>query len=63
MIKKYVQVETLVDKESFPKGTKGVVVSMYNGNIACEVELWDNDNYPVDVVTYLCVELKELTVS
>lgn len=56
----YDLVETLVDKEGFPKGSKGVVVSVYSDGLACEVELWDEDDYPIDVVTFECSELKEV---
>lgn len=43
-------VRALVDKEWFPKGSKGVVVSIYSGYPFCEVEIWDETNYPIDVV-------------
>lgn len=51
-------VRTLVDKEGFPKGTKGVVVSIYSGYSVCEVEIWDEANYPIDVITYKFDELE-----
>lgn len=57
MIKEHDLVKTLADKEGFPAGTKGVVVSIYSSGPACEVEVWDENDYPVDVVTY---ELNEL---
>ena len=38
----------------------GVVVSVYSDGLACEVELWDEDDYPIDVVTFECSELKEV---
>lgn len=43
MIKEYDIVKTLVEKSGFKAGTKGVVVSMYADNKACEVELWDSE--------------------
>lgn len=58
MIKEYDKVKTLVEKENFPKGTLGIVVSLYNNGPACEVELWDEKNYPIDVVTYKFSELE-----
>ena len=60
MIKENVKVRTLVEKEGFPIGTVGRVVSLYSNGPACEVELWDNENYPIDVVTYLVTELEEI---
>ena len=32
-------------------GTVGVVVSVYSEGLQCEVEVWDADEYPGDVVT------------
>ena len=62
MIKEYDLVETLVDKEEgcnfYPRGTRGVVVSLYTSGPACEVEIWDETDYPIDVVTYEFDELK-----
>ena len=60
MIKENVKVRTLVEKEGFSIGTLGIVVSLYSNGPACEVELWDNENYPIDVVTYLVTELEEI---
>ena len=58
MIHENDKVKTLVDKDGFPAGTVGVVVSLYSFGPACEVELWDEDNYPIDVVTYLLSEVE-----
>ena len=58
MIKENDRVKTLVEKEKYPVGTVGVVVSLYSFGPACEVELWDEDNYPIDVVTYLLSEVE-----
>lgn len=58
MIKENMQVKTLVEKEGYKSGTIGVVVSIYSTGPACEVELWDEKNYPIDVVTYLFDELE-----
>lgn len=60
MIKEYSIVRTLVEKEGFPVGTKGVVVSIYSSGPACEVEMWDENDYPVDVVMFLFDELELL---
>ena len=57
MFKENQKVCTLVEKEGFKVGTLGVVVSVYSSGSACEVELWDEDNYPADVVTYRFEEL------
>ena len=57
MIKEYMKVRTLVKKDGYPAGTLGIVVSIYSSGPACEVELWNSDNYPIDVVTYRFDEL------
>lgn len=61
MIKENDRVQTLIEKEGYPAGTIGVVVSLYSTGPACEVELWDEDEYPVDVVTYLLDEVKGIS--
>ena len=58
MFKEYDRVRTLVKKEGFDVGTIGVVVSLYSTGPACEVEVWDNNNYPVDVITYEYSEIE-----
>ena len=58
MVKEYDKVKTLVGKDSYPAGSVGVVVSVYSSGPDCEVELWDENEYPVDVVTYLFEELE-----
>ena len=58
MIKENDRVKTLVEKEGFPVGTMGVVVSVYSEGPQCEVEVWDADEYPVDVVTYSVDEIE-----
>ena len=58
MFKENDRVRTLVEKEGFPIGMIGVIVSIYSSGPACEVELWDSNNYPVDVVTYKFSELE-----
>ena len=58
MIEEYSLVKTLVEKKGFPAGTIGVVVSLYSSGPACEVEVWDETHYPVDVVTYEFDELE-----
>ena len=52
MLKENDRVKTLVEKEGFSAGTIGVVVSIYSEDPQCEVELWDADEYPLDVVTF-----------
>ena len=58
MLKENDRVKTLVEKEGFPIGTIGVIVSVYSSGPACEVELCDSHNYPMDVVTYKLCELE-----
>lgn len=60
MIKEYSRVKTLVEKTGFPIGMIGVVVSFYGAGPACEVELWDENMNPLDVVTYTLDELEEV---
>jgi hypothetical protein len=52
------KVKTLVEKEGYPPSTIGIIVSFYPDSDYCEVELWDCDEYPVDVVTYRTNELE-----
>ena len=52
-------IKTLVEKNGYPAGTNGIVVSLYTSGPACEVELWDDENYPVDVVTYELSEVEK----
>lgn len=60
MINENMRVKTLVEKEGYSISTIGVVVSVYASGPACEVEVWDEDEYPIDVITYLFSELEEL---
>jgi hypothetical protein len=53
-------VKTLVEKDSFPAGSIGVVVSIYGDGPGCEVEIWDKNNYPADVVTFDMSKLQEI---
>ena len=52
------KVKTLVEKNGYTAGTVGVVVSIYASGSACEVEVWDADGYPEDVITYLISEVE-----
>jgi hypothetical protein len=63
MVKENSRVRTLVPKDGFPAGTVGVVVSVYSSGPACEVELWDENEYPVDVVTYMLCEIESIDAS
>lgn len=54
------KVITLVEKEGYPKGTIGIVVSKYSAGDAYEVEIWNKNQYPVDVVTYSGNELQKV---
>ena len=60
MITEYDIVKTLVEKEGFKVGTEGVVVSVYSDKKACEVEMWDDEKYPVDVVTFSINEVEKI---
>lgn len=53
MINENMRVKTLVEKEGYSIGTIGVVVSVYASGSACEAEVWNEDEYPIDVITYL----------
>lgn len=59
MIKEYDKVKTLVERNGYPVGTMGIVVSLYTSGSACEVEVWGDDGYPVDVVTYELSEVEK----
>ena len=61
-MKVYSRVRTLVEKDGFPIGSMGVIVSFYGTGPACEVEIWDNDMNPLDVVTYTLDELEEVQI-
>jgi len=63
MMKEYSRVRTLVEKNGFPAGSIGVIVSFYSTGPACEVEIWDKDMNPVDVVTYSLDELEEVEIT
>lgn len=58
MFYEYDRVRTLVAKDNTPAGTIGVIVSFYSTGPACEVEVWGEDNYPFDVVTYKLSEIE-----
>lgn len=58
MFQEYDLVKTLVAKDKVPAGTIGVIVSFYSTGPACEVEVWDENNYPFDVITYEFSELE-----
>ncbi len=58
MIRENDRIRTTVERNGYPRGTIGVVVSLYSSGPACEVELWDEDGYPIDVVTYELTEVE-----
>lgn len=58
MIKECDRVKTLVEKNGVKESTIGVVVSLYTSGPACEVEIWDETENPIDVVTYLQSEIE-----
>ena len=60
ILEKYDKVKTLVEKEGFPARTIGIIVSFYANSDVCEVELWDEENYPIDVVTFNINELERI---
>ena len=60
ILKEYDKVITLVEKEGFPPGTTGIIVSFYANSDLWEVELWDEDDYPIDVVNFNLNELEIL---
>ena len=51
------RVRTLVEKEGFPAGSVGVVASFYGEGPGCEVEIWGDNENPLDVVTFDASEL------
>ncbi|MBP5254992.1 MAG: hypothetical protein J6Z23_06410, partial [Lachnospiraceae bacterium] len=57
------KVRLLAAKEGYPKGTVGVVVRLYRSGPACEVELWNESDDPVDAVTYLLCEVEPVSYT
>ena len=47
-------------EDCYSASTIGVIVSFYPDLDLCEVEIWDNDEYPIDVVTYKVNELEKI---
>ena len=45
-------VRTLVEKGRWPAGQIGPVVDVCGGGRGITIEVWNEDRYPVDVVTY-----------
>ena len=60
-MKEYDIVKTLVDREGFIKGEKGVIISFYPNNVACSLEILDSNNYPKGVATYAINEIEPWT--
>lgn len=60
ILKEYDKVITLVEKEGFPPGITGIIVSFYANSDLWEVELWDEDDHPIDVVNLNLNELEIL---
>jgi len=60
MIEENCRVKPLVERDGYPIDTIGVIVSIYSSGPACEVELRDDNEYPVDVVTYRFTELERI---
>ena len=63
MLRENCRVRTLIEKQGFHAGTLGVIVSVYKAGPACEVELWDEKENPMDVVTFMLDELEEVPDS
>ena len=57
-MKEYDLVRTLVDKEGFKKGSKGIVVAFYLDGKGVNVEIQDDNNHPIDVATYEIDEIE-----
>ena len=57
-MKEYDLVKTLVDKEGFPAGMKGIIVAFYSDNLGVDVEIQDGNNIPIDVATYEISEIE-----
>ena len=53
-------VKLVKDFGKIKAGTEGVVVSIYADKKACEVEVWDDEKYPVDVITFSLDELEKV---
>ena len=57
-MKEYDIVKTLVEREGFEKGERGIIVSFYPNNEACTLEILDKNNYPKGVATYAIDEVE-----
>lgn len=44
-------IKAKVDIDAIKKGTEGVIVHVYEGYSACEVEFFDDNDETIDVVT------------
>ena len=52
------KVKTRIEKEGYPIGTTGVLISLSDISIAGEVELLDETGQPFDIVSYKLYELE-----
>lgn len=59
-IKEGSRIITKVKKGGVPASTNGVLVYIYPNTNLCEVEIWDSNGAPVDVVLYNLDEIKLL---
>ena len=50
-MKEFDLVKAKVDIENIQIGTEGVIVHIYEGHAACEVEFFDDNDNTIDVVT------------
>lgn len=63
MLEEYASVTTLVERDGFPAGTPGIVVSRYGNSDVYEIELLDPSGASIDVVTFREHEVAEKTLD
>ena len=60
-MKEFDLVKAKVDIENIQMGTEGVIVHIYEGHTACEVEFFDENDDTIDVVTCKFEQLELIT--
>jgi len=57
-MKEYDMVRTLVEREGFKAGSKGIIVAFYLDGKGVDVEIQDSSGKPIDVATYEISEIE-----
>ena len=62
MISENTKIKTLIDKEGHPAGSVGIVLKVLEDGYV-EVEIWDQGNFPIDIVCYQAEEIEPLLLD